>query len=134
MDITPSYVTEIDKRALCQRLTWLLTRDHMKSKPNVLLKRLSLKISRFLKHMTMTQLMTMIPARHHVMVNLKCLTTACQHQAMIHLYPCCNVQHDSDDPLTITGIGRFNRKHLPFCLLLFVVEIVRNLPHCNGDS
>ena len=41
MDITPSYVTVMDKRALCRRLTWLLTRDYMKSKPNVLLRRLS---------------------------------------------------------------------------------------------
>ena len=31
-------------------------------------------------------------------------------------------------PPTVTGNGRFNREHLPFCLFSFVGEIVRNLP------
>jgi len=48
-------------------------------------------------------------ARHHVTVNLKCPTTARQRRTVIRLYPCCDVQHDTDDPLTVTGIGRFNR-------------------------
>ena len=128
MDTTLSYVTEMDKRALCQRLTWLLARDHMKSKPNVFLRRLSSKIPRFLKHSTPTQLTTAIPARHHVTVNPKCPTTARLRRTVIRLYPFCDVQHDSDGPLTVMGIGRFNPKHLPFCLFLFVGEIVRNLP------
>jgi len=36
MEITPWYVTRMGKRALCQRLPRLLTRDHVKlSKPSV---------------------------------------------------------------------------------------------------
>ena len=73
----------------------------------------SSKTPRFLEHSTPTQLTTVITARHHVTVNL-CLTTARQRQTVIRLYPCCVVLHDSDDPLTVTGNGRFNRKHLPF--------------------
>ena len=79
-------------------------RDHMKSKPNVLLRRLPSKTPRLLKHSTPTQLTTVIPARHHVTLNLKCPTTSCQRRTVIRLYPRCDVQHDSDDPLTITGM------------------------------
>jgi len=103
----------------------------MKSKPNALLRRLS---SNSEVSQALDADAAVIPARHHVTVNLKCPTTARQCRTVIRLYPCCDVQHDSDDPLTVTGNGRFNRKHLPFCLFLFVGEIVRNLPRLNGDS
>ena len=134
-EITPSYVTVMDKRALCQRLTWLLTRDHMMSERNARLWRLSSRTPRVRKHSTPTQLKSVIPARLHVTVNLKCLTTARQRRTVIRLYPCFDVQHDSGDPPTVTGNGRFNREQLPFCLFLFVGEIVRNLPlpRLNGD-
>jgi len=42
-----------------------------------------------------------------VTVNLKCLMTARQGRIVIRLYPCCDVQRDSGDPLTVTGNGRF---------------------------
>jgi len=102
-------------RALCQRLTWHLTRDRLAhSKPNLFLRLLSTKIRKFLKHPA--QMTIVILVRHHVMVNLKCLTTARQPRTVICLYPCCVVQHDSDHLLTFMGIGRFHRKHLIFCL------------------
>ena len=53
----------------------------------------------------------------------KCLTTARQRRTVIRLYPCCDVQHDSGDPPTVTGNGRFNREH--FTLLLIFI--------CWGD-
>ena len=88
----------MDKRALCQRLTWLLTRDHMKSEPKARLRRLSSRTPRVHKHSTLTQLTSVILARLHMTVNLKCLTTARQRRTVIRLYPCCDVQHDSSDP------------------------------------
>jgi len=60
--------------------------------------------------------MTVILVQHHVTGNLKCPATASQRRTVIRLCPCCDVQHDSDDSLTVTGIGRLNRKHLTFCL------------------
>jgi len=51
MEYTPSYITSMDKRTLCQRLTSLLTCNCMKlSKPSVLLSHLSSKIPRFILH------------------------------------------------------------------------------------
>jgi len=62
------------------------------------------------------QLMTVILVRHHVTVNLKCPSTDRQRRPVFRLYLCCNVQHDSNYPLTGMEIGRFNQKEMTFCL------------------